>query len=250
MAIENPLFWYLFSRFIIQEKFRIIIYQLSVLDCDALSSHQASFALSASDPQYPTPKTHKADGSFAEDASVGYRVERVNPSLDSFLAEDVQGDFVDLSFFLDDPASGLSLSGMELISASINWVASPSSVRFQLSLIRVISFVRPLTLSMGVLVDDLESTSPRVAVLWLLIDRVPTPCSGMELLWFLSDGVCRIFCSNVRHATARATTGPSSGTLFVFWSWRSCWCSVFWHELVNSSFRACGGCRMYPLPPS
>jgi len=182
MAIENPLFWYLFSRFIIQEKFRIIIYQLSVLDCDALSSHQASFALSASDPQYPTPKTHKADGSFAEDASIGYRVERVNPSLDSFLAEDVQGDFVDLSFFLDDPASGLSLSGMELISASINWVASPSSVRFQLSLIRVIYFVRPLTLSVGVLVDDLESTSPRVAVLWLLIDRVPTPCSGMELL--------------------------------------------------------------------
>jgi hypothetical protein len=182
MAIENPLFWYLFSRFIIQEKFRIIIYQLSVLDCDALSSHQASFALSASDPQYPTPKTHKADGSFAEDASIGYRAERVNPSLDSFLAEDVQGDFVDLSFFLDDPASGLSLSGMELISASINWVASPSSVRFQLSLIRVISFVRPLTLSVGVLVDDLESTSPRVAVLWLLIDRVPTPCSGMELL--------------------------------------------------------------------
>ena len=182
MAIENPLFWYLFSRFIIQEKFRIIIYQLSVLDCDALSSHQASFALSASDPQYPTPKTHKADGSFAEDASIGYRAERVNPSLDSFLAEDVQGDFVDLSFFLDDPASGLSLSGMELISASINWVASPSSVRFQLSLIRVIYFVRPLTLSVGVLVDDLESTSPRVAVLWLLIDRVPTPCSGMELL--------------------------------------------------------------------
>jgi hypothetical protein len=31
----------------------------------------------------------------------------------------------------------LSLSGMELISAYINWVASPSSVRLQLSPIRM-----------------------------------------------------------------------------------------------------------------
>jgi hypothetical protein len=139
MAIENLLFWYLFSRFKIQEKFRIIIYQLSVLECDTLSSYQASFALSASDLQYPTPKTQKADGFSAEDASVGSRAEHVNPSLDSFLAEDVQGNFVDPSFFLDDPVSGLSLSSMELISASVNWVASPSSVRLQLSPIRVIA---------------------------------------------------------------------------------------------------------------
>jgi len=139
---------------------------------------------------------------------------------------------------------------MELISASIYWVASPSSVRLQLSPIRVSYIVRPLTLSVGVLGGDLESTSTRVAVLRLFVDRVPSPCSSMELLWFLSDGVCRNFGSNVRHTNARATRDPSSGTLSVFWSWRSCWCSVFWHELVNSSFSACGGCRMYHPPPS
>ena len=136
MAIENPLFSYLFSRFKIKEKFWIIIYQLPILVYDVLSSHQASLAFSPSALQYPTHKT-LVGGSFAKYASVGSRVECVPLSLGSFLAEDVQGDFVDSFFLHDDLASGLSLSGMELISAYINWVASPSSVRLQLSPIRM-----------------------------------------------------------------------------------------------------------------
>ncbi|KAL9400743.1 hypothetical protein Peur_004592 [Populus x canadensis] len=142
MAIENPLFWYLFSWFKIKEKFWIIIYQLPILVYDVLSAHQASLAFSPSALQYPTHKT-LASGYFTEDASIGYRVERVPPSLGSFLTEDVQGDFVDSSFLQDNLVSSLSLFGMEFISTYINWVASPSSVRLQLSLIRVNFVVHP-----------------------------------------------------------------------------------------------------------
>ncbi|KAL9400739.1 hypothetical protein Peur_004588 [Populus x canadensis] len=183
-----------------------------------LFTHQASLAFSASSLQYQTPKTHKADGSSAEDASVGFRAERVTLSLGSFLAEDVQGDFVDSSFLMDDLASvDRAIGGCYVVPGK-----------------------ELLTLSVGVLVSDLEFTITNVAVLRLFIHRVPTPCSGMELLW----------CSNVQLANARATGDSSSGTLSVLRSWRCCWCSTFRHELVNSSFRACGGCRMFPPPPS
>ncbi|KAL9384321.1 hypothetical protein Peur_021331 [Populus x canadensis] len=74
---------------------------------------------------------------------------------------------------------------MDLFSAFVYWVASPFSGRFQFSSIRAL---HPL-LSVGVLVGDLESNSTRVMVLLLFLDWVSTPCSGMELLWFLSNGV-------------------------------------------------------------
>lgn len=99
-----------------------------------LSAHQASLALSPSDLQYPTYKT-LIGGSFVEDASVG--------SMGYILAEVFQGDLVDSNFLKDGLASGLSLSSMELISAYIYWVASPSSARIQISPVKVNSVVRP-----------------------------------------------------------------------------------------------------------
>jgi hypothetical protein len=114
-----------------------------------------------------------------------------------------------------------------------------------------------LTLFVGVLVGDMETCLPtsianNIKVLRLFVDKMPTPCSGMEMLRFLTDGVCRFFGSTVQHANARDTGDSPSGTLseLVLRSWRCCWCFAFWHETVNSSSRACGGCRMYPTPPS
>lgn len=90
------------------------------------------------------------------------------------------------------------------------------------------------TLSVGVLVGDMEtclptSTANRIKVLRLFVDKVPTLCSGMEMLRFLTDGVCRFFGSTIQHANARDTGDSPSSTLseLVLRSWRCCWCFAF-----------------------
>ncbi|KAL3573224.1 hypothetical protein D5086_027128 [Populus alba] len=80
--------------------------------------------------------------SFVEDDS-GSQVEYAPLAMGSFLVENLQCVLVDSSLSKDDHASGLYLSGMELIYAFINWVATPYRVQLQISLIRVNSTVRP-----------------------------------------------------------------------------------------------------------
>ncbi|KAJ6871081.1 hypothetical protein NC652_036677 [Populus alba x Populus x berolinensis] len=87
---------------------------------------------------------------------------------------------------------------MELISAYINWVAPPSSVRLQFSLIRVNSIVHPRFANS---VDEAQvgdmatfscltsSTVNSAKVLRLFVATVPTPCSVMEILRLAFDGV-------------------------------------------------------------
>ena len=76
---ESPLLS-LFSRFNLQGKFWIFVYQHPVLAFGVPSAYQAPFGLSPLDHKHPA-LNYFVDGSFAVDDCAGYRVENVPPNL-------------------------------------------------------------------------------------------------------------------------------------------------------------------------